>query len=393
MHAGARPPGLLAGKVAGWRASRIDDPVARLRFLRHSVGDLAVWDPRTTAGSRFYRRRGAIIAVAALAALWAPSGAVLDAGRATWHRNPVIRVQADSPETQPAVWQVDENKDFETYSNGLRIERRYEVANEPRAYQVLVRDAEDNGSATLRSEPAGIVYHTTESLQVPFEVQHAKQLEELSEGIVRYVRNNRSYNYVVDRVGRVWRVVKESDVAWHAGHSVWADSHYTYLSLNSSFLGVAVEAQTQAEGGPPTANPAQIHAVRVLTEMLRARYHISSSNCVTHAQVSVNPSNMQIGYHTDWAARFPYLEVGLRDNYAIPPPAMTQFGFSYDPSLINGTGEPLWRGLSLAEEHLREQATAHGIPLGQYRQELERRYKKAVSILKTTTEPSKEKQG
>jgi len=30
----------------------------------------------------------------------------------------------------------------------------------------------------------------------------------------------------------------------------------------------------------------------------------SEGACVTHAQVSVNPANMLIGYHTDWAEIF-----------------------------------------------------------------------------------------
>jgi len=42
----------------------------------------------------------------------------------------------------------------------------------------------------------------------------------------------------------------------------------------------------------------------MLTDMLRKRYGIPAGNCVTHAQVSVNPSNLLIGYHIDWASSF-----------------------------------------------------------------------------------------
>ena len=55
-----------------------------------------------------------------------------------------------------------------------------------------------------------------------------------------------------------------------------------------------------------------MHAARILTEMLRGKYHIPASNCVTHAQVSVNPDNMLVGYHTDWAGNFPFLDIGLK---------------------------------------------------------------------------------
>ena len=61
----------------------------------------------------------------------------------------------------------------------------------------------------------------------------------------------------------------------HAGNSVWADDSVIYVNLNTSFLGVAFETQTQRGQDMPSANPAQIHSARVLTEMLRAKYHIS----------------------------------------------------------------------------------------------------------------------
>ena len=41
----------------------------------------------------------------------------------------------------------------------------------------------------------------------------------------------------------------------------------------------------------------------------------------------MNPGNMLIGYHTDWAGNFPFLELGLRDNYAAPPAQHFDFWF------------------------------------------------------------------
>ena len=104
------------------------------------------------------------------------------------------------------------------------------------------------------------------------------------------------------------------------------------MNLNSSFIGIAFETQTQ-HGDQPSANPAQVHAARILTEMLRNKYRIPQSNCVTHAQVSVNPDNMLVGYHTDWAGNFPFLAIGLNDNYMAPPPSIYAFGFNYDPGI------------------------------------------------------------
>src|SRR5262249_14845919 len=146
------------------------------------------------------------------------------------------------------------------------------------------------------------------------------------------------------------RIVVESDTANHAGHSVWADSQWLYIDLNTSFLGVAFEAQTHADQQP--VNAAQMYAAKVLTEMLRSKYNLPAENCVTHAQVSVNPDNMRIGWHTDWGSSFPFKEVGLPDNYAIPNPSLYLFGFEYDPIYVKSTGSDLWKGLESAEQRV-----------------------------------------
>ena len=148
--------------------------------------------------------------------------------------------------------------------------------------------------------------------------------------------NHRAYHFVIDRFGRVNRIVVESDAANHAGHSVWADSKWLYLHLNDSFLSVAFEARMQADQAIITE--AQLRAARALTEMLRAKYNLPAENCVVHAQVSINPGSRRIGWHTDWGAGFPFREIGLPDNYQIPNPSLYLFGFEYDPGLHRGHG-------------------------------------------------------
>ena len=208
-----------------------------------------------------------------------------------------------------------------------------------------------------RSQPAGIVYHTTESDQLPFEADQARELKRVGEELLLFVRNKRAYHYVIDRFGRVHRMVDETDTANHAGNSVWADSQWVYLDLNRSFLGISFEARTATDHQP--VNPAQIHAARILTEMLRSKYNLPAGNCVTHAQVSVNPDNMRVGWHTDWGSNFPFQEAGLPDNYQQPLPSLYLFGFDYDPAYINSTSSPLWKGLALADAQVRESAAAN----------------------------------
>ena len=204
----------------------------------------------------------------------------------------------------------------------------------------------------------------------PFEEDQNGTLQRAGEGLLEYVRRNHSYHFVIDRFGRVFRIVREGDYANHAGHSVWADQAWVYLNLNQSFFGIAFEAKSRPEDGPPV-NPAQVHAGRILVEMLRARYKIAAENCVAHAQVSINPTNRRAGYHTDWAANLPFHELGLSDNYQHPLPSVTLFGFTGDDAL----GPALRAG----EDQVRREAAARGMTLDRYREVLQRKYKDAIA--------------
>ena len=284
------------------------------------------------------------------------------------------------------MWLVDRKADIETYSNGLRIETRYVVGTQARGrYRVFSRNDTDSGEERYLSQPAGIVFHTTESDQVPFQAGEDRNLKRIGQEVLTFVQQNRSYHFLIDRFGRVFRVVKEEDVAYHAGNSVWADQDRVYIGLNTSFLAVAIETQTRAGQDVASATGAQIYAVRVLTSMLRSKYRIAGWNCVTHAQVSINPVNNLIGFHTDWAANFPFQAVGLPDNYMQPPASIVVFGFSYDPRYLSSTGARLLPGLLRADSEVQAQAIRLGLDVPRYRALLRTKFVRLTS--------TKEKEG
>ncbi len=368
-------------------AKRIEDPIARLQYLKHRMASTD--DP----APRWRPRKFPVIALVLLAALLlSPGFQALNADRKPQlaYAPPVPAAPAGKPasaDTVPKVWLVDKSKGFETYSNGLRIDDSNAVRNDSRLfYPVYQRAAIDPAQPEWRSEPAGIVYHTTESDQVPFDENQNGALKRIGRQVLTYVRDKRCYHFFIDRFGQVFRVVEESDVAYHAGSSIWADDRDIYVNLNASFLGIAFETQTQRGEDMPSANAAQIHAARVLTEMLRSKYNIPAANCVTHAQVSVNPDNMLVGYHTDWAGNFPFVEMGLSDNYVTPPASIYAFGFEYDPSFVHATGARVWEGLTRAEDQLRLQAAAQGLTTPQYRARLRKKYKEVLAIVKAANE-------
>jgi hypothetical protein len=367
-----------------WTAKQIHDPVWRLRYLqsvapRHQGSR---WKSKKTIGALTLLAFGLALAPVSLRRLGAadaeptsaPPTRAVTLPAASQNRRAVAVA-----EPAPDVWSVEKSGDFEIYSNGLRIENQYAVSYHPRSFVAFSAASPEGGSGEKRTEPVGIVYHTTESLQAPFESSQNNRLKRVGESLLDYVRRRRCYNFIIDRFGRVFRIVNESDAADHAGHSVWADDRYFYVNLNSSFIGISFEAQTGAGETDTSVGPAQVRAAGMLTEMLRSRYKISARNCVTHAQVSVNPSNMQIGYHVDWASSFPFEQLGLPDNYATPSPAIALFGFAFDESFERRAGQRLAAGALAAEHEVAAQAGAAHLNPVAYRKVLHKRYSKLMA--------------
>jgi hypothetical protein len=377
----ARKAGLLAATVVDWRAKRIEDPLNRLRYLRVATVGL-----KPSVAFRRGRWRYAAFAALMLAASFAVSHAM--ARRATAPaplRRPSPVEHVEFAERFPDVWLVEQNAEREEYSNGLQIDCRLAVSNRPRSYAVFDATRPERGPVEWRKEPAGIVFHTTESLQVPFEPHQNRALQHITGGLIEFVRDKRAYHFLVDRFGRVHSIVREGDAANHAGHSVWADEKWLYLNLNDSFFGVSFEAQTHHGEGSTPITPAQAHAGALLVEMLRARYRLPPGNCVTHAQVSVNPDNMQIGYHTDWAANFPFAEIGLPDNYARALPGLYLCGFVYDRSYVASTGPRILAAIGLSEQRVEVVAVRRHVPAASYREYLQREYRQNIRALKKET--------
>lgn len=364
-----------------WRAQRIDDPIDKLHFLRREMEP-----PASNPVPAMWRRLifGVLVIVSLSVMLPAPV-VISDVSQPIPSFEPFPeRAHGRVSERLVNVWKVEETDQFEVYSNGLRIENNFAVENQQRFYQVLDRKHNLQASAEWHSEPAGIVFHTTESNLAPFEADHNGTLKRLGKSILNNIRDSRSYNFVIDRFGRVFRVVEEGDAANHAGNSVWADDEHAYVNLNNSFLAIAFEAQTEPGDGGKSINTAQAHAARVLTHMLRAKYNIAAWNCITHAQVSVNPSNMRIGYHTDWARNFPFADLGLPNNYDLPLASLSDFGFEYDATFLKAVGPRIWPGLQLGSEALERDARRSRLDVAEYRSLIQERYRKLYSAYKQT---------
>ena len=109
----------IAQKIIELRANRIPDPVGRLRYLQKRIG-LARPAPRSRSKAPILLF---FVLLASLLVAYKPS--------TTEARQPFVplpRVSATGADVFTTVWLVDQTKDFEIYSNGLRIDDRYSVS-------------------------------------------------------------------------------------------------------------------------------------------------------------------------------------------------------------------------------------------------------------------------
>ncbi|HEY0686026.1 MAG TPA: peptidoglycan recognition family protein [Steroidobacter sp.] len=306
--------------------------------------------------------------------------------------------EAEAPVNQPPVaetlaaedlgivpsmlWLADRGPGWELYSNGLRIETAYTVKGTPRNYRVHSRSGQL--LPTKHSRPMGILFHTSESDLWPLEPSYEQELRKGSEALLRFVKREQAYNYMIDRFGRVYRIVDDDSRANHAGHGVWARGDEVYLDLNSAFLGVSFESRWEGGRTLPITR-AQLIAGRNLTHYLRQRFAIAPEMCVTHGLASISPKRGLIGYHLDWARGFPFEAFGLPDLYSQPLPSVALFGFNYDSEFLRTMGEERWPGLIAAERQLADEARDRAISLDDLRRERQAEYRRWRAAIPTPT--------
>ena len=350
---------------------------------------------------RCYQLRRALYAATAAAAVAlcfaAYHGAAWTAARANAYLvgryKSVERVYADGGESAPSaslaghlpsyqpekVWMVEEGEGFERYSNGARINNTYATENRPRRYLTFAPGGAE-ASSGVQAAPVGIVYHTSESDLLPFVEDNSGSIEYRSKNLLNYVREHKSYNYVIDRFGQIYRVVRDEDTAFHAGNSIWSDGRVTYTGLNESFLGVAFETKADVGGAVEQLTEAQVLAGRLLTQVLRSRHQIDDANCTAHGLVSVNPANGRIAFHHDWARGFPFEAMGLSDKYGVAPASVAELGFGYDAELAAQLGGSVWAGVAAGEEQFARRAEAQGADPDDLRERMRGVYRERMRV-------------
>jgi N-acetyl-anhydromuramyl-L-alanine amidase AmpD len=264
--------------------------------------------------------------------------------------------------------------EYEKWSNGCTISTKYETDNHPRAYYTLQRGLDNDGDQ-VSHKIVGILYHTPESYMIEFNEENNKAIQKGSRGLLEHVQKHKKYNYMINRIGDIYRIVRDEQTAYHAGDSLWADEKNTYVLLNESFIGVCFESKFEgASSLEDILTPAQIRSGKLLTDVLRTRYSIDDANCTTHGLVAVDPDKMLIARHHDWVRYFPFEQMGLSDKYKVLPPNMTDYGFTVDQDVMAKLGNNLWDGAKTAEGEFKRRAERIGLAPDDMRNKMRDRY-------------------
>lgn len=88
-----------------------------------------------------------------------------------------------------------------------------------------------------------------------------------------------SVHYMIDSKGKVYRLVPEDRVAWHAGASFWAED----TGLNQTSIGIELEHLDYGQTDYPEA---QIKALEELAKEIIKRYQIRPENIVGHSDIA-----------------------------------------------------------------------------------------------------------
>jgi N-acetylmuramoyl-L-alanine amidase len=103
-----------------------------------------------------------------------------------------------------------------------------------------------------------------------------------------------SAHYVIARDGEVFKLVEESERAWHAGESYWRGNG----NINSRSIGIEISNPGHSEGYTPFPQ-VQMDAVLKLSQEILSRHAIPAQNVVGHSDIAFL-RKMDPGELFDW---------------------------------------------------------------------------------------------
>lgn len=117
-----------------------------------------------------------------------------------------------------------------------------------------------------------------EARKIDFLVLHHVEASSVEHAIEQFVEHQVSAHYLIDEVGKIFELVEENDVAFHAGVSFWKGNE----GLNKNSIGIEF-----INSSPFTKKfeMAQMQSGVELCQYLIAKYEIAAGNIVGHSDI------------------------------------------------------------------------------------------------------------
>src|SRR5215510_9768862 len=119
-------------------------------------------------------------------------------------------------------WLFGKDGEYEKWSNGCDISMKYETDNHSRAYYAIPRGSGSGGNqfSEKSDQIVGILYHTPENTMFDMNPDNTQRIQNSSRELIEDVRRYKKYNYLINRIGDIYRIVRDDQAANDAGDSL-----------------------------------------------------------------------------------------------------------------------------------------------------------------------------
>ncbi len=110
-----------------------------------------------------------------------------------------------------------------------------------------------------------------------------------------------SSHYLIGRTGKILQLVKDNNIAWHAGISNW----FNFKNLNKTSIGIELENKGHQYGYQNFSNK-QINQLIKILEILKKKFNIQNINIIGHSDIATNRKK-------DPGEKFPWKKLYKKD--------------------------------------------------------------------------------
>ena len=92
-----------------------------------------------------------------------------------------------------------------------------------------------------------------------------------------------SSHYLISRTGKIIQLVKDNNIAWHAGKSNW----FNFKNLNKNSIGIELENKGHQYGYQAFPNKQIVQLIKIL-KILKRKFKIKNINITGHSDIAPN---------------------------------------------------------------------------------------------------------